>query len=123
MNTQIDASNFLRSLRDRFAPTLYIAGTSLLLIGTIVTAKSDFSALLWTTVSGLGMVALTIGFLLRFQTVFLVLWGSWIGKLATLAYSALAAVVAIIPAKHIVGDALQLQPTDFPITLGLWTLC
>ncbi|EEF26115.1 conserved hypothetical protein, partial [Ricinus communis] len=122
MDVAMKAEASSRSRRDTTALVLYVAGIVVVLLEPWDIARSHASGWSHTVIFGAGVVALVVGFVLRTRKVFTRLWKSWLGKVVTVMYSALAAVVAAIPARHIVAGALHLPSTDFPITLSFWTV-
>ncbi|SAK53974.1 hypothetical protein AWB77_01488 [Caballeronia fortuita] len=124
MNSPSATNMFFRNTTDRLVLRLYATGSGLLLVLFAQLCMSNSQSLSGpeTAVAGVGVAALAAGLLLRFNAMFRAFWSSSFGKLATVVYSALATVLAIRPAKNIVANALQLPPTDFPVTLGFWTV-
>ncbi|MGT2476623.1 hypothetical protein [Paraburkholderia terrae] len=70
----------------------------------------------------LAVCTLTVAFFQRFRSLFTTAWRNQFVRWLIVIYGAIATVVATVPAKHIIADAMGLPAIDFASTLALWTL-
>ena len=70
----------------------------------------------------LSLLLLAAGFLTWLVRTVLRWWGTAAGRSAILAFNAAVLLVAVVPARAMVADALGLPPTDFDLTVGICVL-
>ena len=111
-----------RQKKKRVAYTFYGVALVCCLLSVLVTGK-NFQPTIWS--NGFAIIcagSLTLGFVIRIQPVVAQIWKTVFGKLLLALCSAFTAVVASLPARHVVSGAMHLPVGDFPTTLTFWTI-
>lgn len=104
------------------AYTFYGVALACCVFSVLVTRK-NFQPTIWS--NGFAVIcagSLTLGFVIRVQAVVAQIWKTVFGKLLLAQCSAFTAVVASVPARHVVSGAMHLPVGDFPATLTFWTI-
>lgn len=111
-----------RKNKRRVAYTFY--GISLVCcILSLLTTDKSFQPTIWSNgLAVLCAVSLTVGFVIRVQPIAAQIWRTALGKLLLAFSGAFTAVIASLPARHVVSGAMHLPANDFPTTLTFWTI-
>lgn len=90
---------------------------------SILATGKNFRPTTWSSgLAALCAVSLTLGFVIRIQPIMAHIWRTAPGKLFFTFCSAFTAVIASLPARHVVSAATGLPANDFPTTLTFWTI-
>lgn len=122
MKADLIVEKNFREKRKRTTYTLYgIAAASYAI--SLIGIGNGLHPTVWSNIFTIAcVVSLTLGFLIRIRPLATKLWNSVAGKLLLALTNAFAAVIASLPARHIVSAAIQLPAGDFPTTLTFWTI-
>ncbi|CAB3658063.1 hypothetical protein LMG22037_01306 [Paraburkholderia phenoliruptrix] len=108
--------------KTKVAYSLYGVALLCCILSLLAMGKNFQATIFSSGLAALCAVSLTLGFLIRVQPILAQIWGTAFGKLLLAFCSAFTAVIASVPARHVVSGAMSLPANDFPTTLTFWTI-